>query len=128
MTRSDRGKFLLFLFSTLFVSIISASFWRGFDWLLVTVATLGLLVGLGFYWISRIDPYEVVGDQSKGIGVKTQERWATGLLMLAGLLSLGVGSHEFASDSNNGTWNLVVGVVFIGCSIALIVKSRRHRR
>ena len=56
MTGSDRGKFSLLLFSTLFVSVIAVSFWRGFDWLLLTVATGGLLVGLGLYWISRSNP------------------------------------------------------------------------
>jgi len=53
MTRSDSGKALLFAFSILFASTMGAMIWRGFNWLLFTIATAGLLVGFGGYWLSR---------------------------------------------------------------------------
>jgi hypothetical protein len=53
MTRSDSGRFLLFAFSILFATAMGAMIWRGFNWLLFTIATAGLLVGFGGYWLSR---------------------------------------------------------------------------
>jgi hypothetical protein len=53
MTRSDSGKFLLFAFSILFASVMGVMIWRGFNWLPFTIASAGLLVGFGGYWLSR---------------------------------------------------------------------------
>jgi len=53
MTRSDSGKFLLFAFSVLFAAAMGVMIWRGFNWLLFTIAAAGLLVGFGGYWLSR---------------------------------------------------------------------------
>jgi hypothetical protein len=57
LTRSDSGRFLLFAFSTLFVFAVGAMIWRGFSWLLFSLATAGLLVGFGLYWITRQELY-----------------------------------------------------------------------
>jgi hypothetical protein len=53
MTRSDSGRYLLACFSVLFIFVIAAMIWRGFDWFLFTLATVGLFVGFGLYRISR---------------------------------------------------------------------------
>jgi hypothetical protein len=57
--------------------------------------------------------------------VKKRDQWATGLLVFAGLVSLGLGWHDQASHSNNGVWHLSYGVVILGLASALVIRSRR---
>jgi FtsH-binding integral membrane protein len=57
MTRSDQGKLLLVVFSTLFAVSVGVMLWRGFfNWSLFTLAIAGLFVGLGGYWVTRQEP------------------------------------------------------------------------
>ena len=57
MTRSDQGRLLLVVFSTLFALSVGVMLWRGFfNWSLFALAIAGLFFGLGGFWVTRQEP------------------------------------------------------------------------